>query len=126
MAAPPRLNNLQRVSATGMMLANDDDQRRSGFDRGAPVDRDEIRQSKMRLEELIGRPVSSFAYPEGLYSDFTHETAALVRDAGFACGCAATPGIVHHGTSAYRLPRLMVRDEDGDRFAERLSTYFLA
>jgi peptidoglycan/xylan/chitin deacetylase (PgdA/CDA1 family) len=85
---------------------------------------DEIQQSKSRLEELIGRPVNSFAYPHGLSSDFTQETAALVRDAGFDCGCAAMPGIVQRDTSAYQLPRLTVRDEDGDQFAERLSSYF--
>jgi peptidoglycan/xylan/chitin deacetylase (PgdA/CDA1 family) len=84
----------------------------------------EIQQSKSRLEALIGRPVNSFAYPHGLSSDFTQETAALVRDAGFDCGCAAMPGIVRRDTSAYELPRLTVRDEDGDQFAERLSAYF--
>ena len=85
---------------------------------------DEIRQSKLCLEEILGRPVSSFAYPHGLDSDFTLETMALVREAGFDCACSAVPGIIHRGASAYRLPRVAVRDEGGDQFAERLSGYF--
>jgi hypothetical protein len=47
-----------------------------------------------------------------------------VRQAGFDCACAAFPGIVRYGADAHQLPRLVIRDDDGDSFAERLSTYF--
>ena len=87
---------------------------------------DEIYQGKARLEEILGRPVNSFAYPHGLKSDYTPATVAIVRESGFACACAAFPGIVRSGADVHQLPRLLVRDDDGDRLAELLWTYFHA
>ena len=84
----------------------------------------EIWQSKSRLEQIVGQPVTSFAYPHGLKSDYSDVSVDIVRRAGFDCACAAFPGIVRYGADAHQLPRLLVRDDDGDSFAERLSTYF--
>jgi peptidoglycan/xylan/chitin deacetylase (PgdA/CDA1 family) len=89
-----------------------------------PKQRDEVRQSKAHLEEILGQPVNSFAFPHGLKSDYTQETIAIVREAGFDCACAAFPGIVRGGADAHQLPRFVVRDDDGDMLAERLRTYF--
>jgi peptidoglycan/xylan/chitin deacetylase (PgdA/CDA1 family) len=86
--------------------------------------RAEIKQSKAHLEEILGRPVTSFAYPHGLKADYTEETIAIVRETGFECACAAFPGIVRPGMDVHQLPRFVVRDDDGETFAERLSTYF--
>ena len=86
--------------------------------------RAEIKQSKAHLEEILGRPVTSFAYPHGLKADYTEETIAIVRETGFECACAAFPGIVRPGIDVHQLPRFVVRDDDGETFAERLSTYF--
>jgi hypothetical protein len=86
--------------------------------------RAEIKQSKAHLEEILGRPVTSFAYPHGLKADYTEETIAIVRETRFECACAAFPGIVRPGMDVHQLPRFVVRDDDGETFAERLSTYF--
>jgi peptidoglycan/xylan/chitin deacetylase (PgdA/CDA1 family) len=86
--------------------------------------RHEVWQSKARLEQIVGQPVTSFAYPHGLKSDYSDVTVDIVREAGFDCACAAFPGSVRYGVDAYQLPRLVIRDDDGDSFAERLSTYF--
>jgi peptidoglycan/xylan/chitin deacetylase (PgdA/CDA1 family) len=86
--------------------------------------RAEIRQSKTRLEEILGHPVASFAYPYGGRADYTAETAALVREAGFACACANFPELVRRSADRFQLPRVLVRDWDGDAFATRLAGWF--
>ena len=86
--------------------------------------RAEIQQSKAHLEEILGQPVTSFAYPHGLKADYTEETIMIVRETGFECACAALPGIVRRGVDVHQLPRFVVRDDDGETFAARLSTYF--
>lgn len=87
--------------------------------------REEIGQSKSDLERILGHPVTSFAYPHGLNADYTQETVMLVRKSGFECACAAWPGTIRSGVDVHQLPRFIVRDEDGETFAKRLSTLFL-
>lgn len=77
----------------------------------------EIEQGKTGLEAMIGRPVSSFAYPYGRPSDFMAETVALVRAAGFSRACTNQSGLIKQANDPYQLPRLFVRDCDGDGFA---------
>ena len=85
--------------------------------------REEIRKSKAHLEEILGQPVTSFAYPHGLKADYTQETVGIVRESGFECACAAFPGIVRGGMDVHQLPRFIVRDDDGETFAARISSY---
>ena len=82
----------------------------------------EIAGSKQQLEEMLGRPVSSFAYPYGSSTDFDETTVSLVRDAGFAQACANVAGRLTHETDPLRVPRIVVRDWSGDELARRLST----
>ncbi len=86
--------------------------------------RAEIQQSKAHLEDILGQPVTNFAYPHGLKADYTQETIMIVRETGFECACAAFPGIVRRGVDVHQLPRFVVRDDDGETFAARLSRYF--
>ena len=73
----------------------------------------EILQSKRYLEELLAQPVTSFSYPHGSLSD---STVAVVRETGFACACTSFNDIAWRGSNRFQLPRLWVRDWDGDRF----------
>ena len=86
--------------------------------------RDEILESKARLEEILGCPVTSFAYPYGWWSDYTPETVSIVREAGFACACSNFRGLVERSTDPFQLPRVQVRDWDGDKLARRLARWF--
>ncbi len=90
----------------------------------ARVQQSEIVGSKARLEAMLDRPVCSFAYPYGTRSDYTPETVALVRQAGFACACSNFDGVAWRGTDFFELPRMLVRDWDGDEFAKRLRRWF--
>ena len=76
--------------------------------------RREIEGAKALIERVIGRRVASFAYPFGKKGDFTHETTALVREAGYLRACTATAGTVGSDGDPYLLPRLGVPDGDGN------------
>jgi glycosyltransferase involved in cell wall biosynthesis/peptidoglycan/xylan/chitin deacetylase (PgdA/CDA1 family) len=85
------------------------------------LQRDEIQQSKTSLEKILGRPITSFAYP---YGDYTAETVPNVREAGFACACSTLPGVVEQDTERFQLPRVQIEDWDGQEFSRKLSLWF--
>jgi peptidoglycan/xylan/chitin deacetylase (PgdA/CDA1 family) len=86
--------------------------------------RSEIEQSKLYLEALLGHPITSFAYPYGSRSDYMAETVTAVEKAGFICACANFPGTVQRHANNFELPRVVVRDWNGDKFARRLRQWF--
>jgi peptidoglycan/xylan/chitin deacetylase (PgdA/CDA1 family) len=59
--------------------------------------REELRSSKASLEEHIGRPVGTFAYPNGSQADFTRETMRLVEEAGYSTAFSFYGGINRDG-----------------------------
>jgi peptidoglycan/xylan/chitin deacetylase (PgdA/CDA1 family) len=79
--------------------------------------REEILSSKSQLEEILGRPVHTFAYPYGKRSDYSADTMNLVREAGFLCACANFGGVVERSTGLFELPRVHVPNLDQERFA---------
>jgi peptidoglycan/xylan/chitin deacetylase (PgdA/CDA1 family) len=91
--------------------------------RPTAAQREEIQQSKAHLEEILGCPVTSFAYPYGGKSSYTAETVSLVREAGFACACSVSDGVVRRGADLFRLARLHVQDWDGEEFTQVLSRW---
>lgn len=80
----------------------------------------ELRKSKHDLEEITGREISSFSYPNGAHSAATGRVAESL---GFELACTSSAGVVHVGTNPYLLPRLWVGDWDGDRFASWLKSW---
>jgi peptidoglycan/xylan/chitin deacetylase (PgdA/CDA1 family) len=85
--------------------------------------REEIQQSKRRLEDILGYPVTSFAYPYGGPSHYTPETVAATREAGFKVACSNFEGMVRRNSDMYQLPRFLVRDWNGEEFARRLRSW---
>jgi peptidoglycan/xylan/chitin deacetylase (PgdA/CDA1 family) len=83
--------------------------------------RNEIRRSKVSLEEILGHPVTSFAYPYGAY---TPETIALLQEAGFNCACATVKTTIWRHTDRYQLPRCDGKDWSGVEFEKQLQTWF--
>lgn len=88
--------------------------------------RREIRENKTYLEEITGQQVQTFSYPYGLTYDYAQESVALVRELGFACACGAFAGVASQRSDLYQLPRLWVRDWDGETFARRLDRWLVA
>jgi peptidoglycan/xylan/chitin deacetylase (PgdA/CDA1 family) len=100
----------------------------------------EIAGSKSHLEDLIGHPVTSFSYPYGSRSfkrgiathlrfgrgyaaDYNSTTIALVKAAGYERACANFGGRVSATSSALELPRVIIRDWDGDTFERTLRDF---
>ena len=80
----------------------------------------EIQRSKQRLESMLGRQVTSFAYPYGALSDYKGETVRLVKAMDFDCACSTFTDVVRAGCDRFQLPRFMVRDWNGEEFLRRL------
>ena len=87
----------------------------------ASAQRAEIESGRAALQSIIARPIESFAYPFGRAGDYTAETMDLVRAAGFTRACINQAGRVDRSTDRFALPRLYVRDWNGDEFAAALS-----
>lgn len=86
--------------------------------------RSEIFDSKAMVERILDKPVRTFSYPFGARSDFNARTIRLVNEAGFDVACANFSGIVCRSTHRYKLPRMLVRDWDGDEFTRQLEMAF--
>jgi peptidoglycan/xylan/chitin deacetylase (PgdA/CDA1 family) len=83
--------------------------------------REEIRRSKLELEQLLGREVTSFAYP---YGDYAAQTAALLHEEGFSSACSTRAGLLSQQSDPFCLPRIKVEDWDGEGLARILSEWF--
>lgn len=70
--------------------------------------RDEARRSKETIEQKLGRPVTSFAYPFGTHGDFTPETEQALRDAGYTLAFNSKHGAIRPGMDPISLPRVKV------------------
>jgi len=79
--------------------------------------RAEIARSKACLERILGRAVTTFAYPHG---SFEADTMSLLRSSQFTCACTSDPRPVWPGDELLCLPRLVVRNWDGDLFARAI------
>jgi len=64
--------------------------------------REEIQNSMMAIEELLGKKAVAFAYPYGNYHD---TTVRIVQESGFAAACTVEEGTVSAASDRYRLPR---------------------
>ena len=85
------------------------------------LQRAEILGSKARLEEILNRPVTSFAYP---YGSLSEQAVGIVREARFSCACSTRAGFVEPSTNRFRLPRVEVQDWNKEEFARQLSRWF--
>jgi peptidoglycan/xylan/chitin deacetylase (PgdA/CDA1 family) len=82
---------------------------------------EEIRESRLQLEALLDRPVASFCFPHGKFSD---ESVSCVVEGGYAQSCISNPGVVRPGVSRFEMPRLRTINWYGDLFAWELAKFF--
>jgi len=87
--------------------------------------RKEIEGSKKQLESWLGREVRVFSYPFGHRCDYTQETTALCKDAGFVKAAANFPGQAHRWTDPFQIPRLVVQNWPAEVFIKRLKRFWI-
>ena len=85
------------------------------------VQAEQIIGSRDRLQEILGFPVATFAYPHGEYSP---ETIRILEDAGFECAVTVEQKLAGSDTDAMKLPRFGVKDVGGDAFLAQLKQWF--
>jgi len=83
--------------------------------------REEILDSKQKIEEQISRKISGFSYPAGKYDEAIKKS---VKKAGYEYACAVNNKINDLGTDLYSLNRITVQNEPLFCFAVRLLNLF--
>ncbi len=86
----------------------------------------EIFGSKKRLEEILQKPIDSFAYPYGGKADYNAISVELVKQGGFQRACSNFSGLIHRRSDIFQLPRMLVRNYGGDEFYRKLRQWFSA
>lgn len=76
--------------------------------------RAEVVGSKEWLEDVLDEPVAAFSYPYGGLDHYGRNAVEIVREAGFTLACTAEPGRVTRGCDPLQLPRVTVKNWDGD------------
>jgi hypothetical protein len=70
--------------------------------------RNEIEQSKIRIEAELGKKLSAFSYPDGQTHSFQAETVRLVREAGYQWGFSHYSGYSTPGFDPFDLQRVAI------------------
>ncbi len=70
---------------------------------------DEIFGSKKALEQVVGHPITAFAYP---YGNFNDDVKRLVREAGFRVAFSTLLGSVHTTSTLFEARRIRVLDDE--------------
>lgn len=81
--------------------------------------RKEIFDSKRILEERLGRAVSLFSYPEGLFND---KIRHLVIEAGYQLAVATKPGRDYPNDDIFALKRLRISENSANLFIFAVET----
>ena len=82
----------------------------------------EMQRSKRTLEDLLGRPVRSFAYPNGRPGrDYLPRDVGLARDAGFDLAVSTAHGAARAGDDVFQLPRFTPWDRSRWAFGARMA-----
>ena len=68
--------------------------------------RNEIRDSRSRIEGELGMPVPHFSYPNGTSTDIDLRTVEEVKAAGFRSAVIAEPGVNRRDTDPFLLHRI--------------------
>ncbi len=82
--------------------------------------REEIVSSRQDLEQLLGKPVRSFSYPNG---KATEDAKRIVQEAGFAFACTSLQNVVRPGCDLHELTRFWQKDVDGEQFLRALKRW---
>ncbi len=82
--------------------------------------REEIERSKKDLEQILGREVTGFCYPNGQAGDFDEVIKGMVRHVGYEYACSTIDGVNDGTADPYALQRTWTSEPSLSRFAARL------
>jgi peptidoglycan/xylan/chitin deacetylase (PgdA/CDA1 family) len=83
--------------------------------------REEIANCKIQLEEITGRPISLFAYPNGRPGrDFSRDHVGIVKELGYLAAVTTAKGAATCSTDRFLLPRFTPWDRTRLRFLFRM------
>lgn len=86
----------------------------------------EIKDCKQSLEAILGRRVSSFAYPNGRPGeDYRVDHVLMVEQVGYRVAVSTSSGSARRGQDPRQLPRIAPWDRDGLRYAVRIGRAYL-
>jgi peptidoglycan/xylan/chitin deacetylase (PgdA/CDA1 family) len=74
--------------------------------------KNELRQSKQLLEDLIGKPVDTMSYPHGSYNA---EVLAIAAEVGYKYAATSKWGAYSLGSNPLEIPRIDVWSYDNDK-----------
>lgn len=66
----------------------------------------EIVESKKTIEKRLGKPVTTFCYPNGFTDDYNADIVQILKDNGFLCSVTAIPKMVTIKSDLFELGRL--------------------
>jgi peptidoglycan/xylan/chitin deacetylase (PgdA/CDA1 family) len=97
---------LIEVAATGVEVGAHSHSHPQLDQLAVPALREELRTSTALLEDRLGRPIMSLAYPYGYSSARVRREARAV---GYAAACVVANRTANAGDDAYAIPRLTIR-----------------
>lgn len=74
--------------------------------------RQEVVESRIRIEKSIGRKIKFFSYPYGKSRDLNQQTKAILKRAGITCAVSTISGINDIKSDLFELKRICVNPED--------------
>lgn len=74
----------------------------------------ELSDSKKQIEDIVGKKVTSFAYPFGTRRDFDARSAEALRKAGYRFAFTSQHGAIEAGQDPMFLPRIKIEGGDAD------------
>jgi len=83
--------------------------------------KEELVESRRRIEAETGAPCRLFCYPNGQVGCFDAGTKALLQDAGYACGITTVFGTNDRASDVFELKRLYTDRPDMARFVLTVS-----
>ena len=121
---PMNSNELELVSRDGLISIGAHTVTHPSLpDCPAHVKREEILDSKLFLEKLLGQEIDHFAYPHG---DYDVETVEIVREAGFKSACITGHKIcnqVRCDTNLFELPRFAASNVSAEQFEQIINRW---
>jgi len=117
--------NILEMSNAGMIIGAHTDRHPILCVESDEVAYQEIIQSKEMLEQITGKPVKYFAYPNGLAGkDFELRHEKMVQEIGFEAAFSTNWGHLTQSTNRFAIPRFTPWDRNEYRFSSRLVNHF--